>query len=215
MKVQLALAAALLSLSLPCAWTQGNALAAKAATLAEADQPTASVANGEKHPISSAGPSYVISPEDMLHISVWKEPELTLTLPVRSDGMISLPLVDDVPAAGLTPMQLAGVLSQKLRKYINAPRVTVVVTQIKPQRVYVLGEVLHTGPVSLVPNMTVLQALATAGLSQFANTKAIYLLRIDSNGQQQKIAFNYRQVIRGEDVTQNIPLKQGDTIVVP
>lgn len=168
----------------------------------------------ENHPISEAGPTYVIGTEDMLHVAVWKEPELTMTLPVRSDGMISLPLVNDVPAAGLTPMQLAGVLTEKLRKYLEAPRVTVIVTQIKPQRVYALGEVSHTGPISLLPNMTILQAIATAGLTPFANTKGIYLLRTDK-GRQQKIAFNYRRVIRGADPSQNITLKPGDTIVVP
>ena len=165
-------------------------------------------------PISSeVGASYVIGAEDNLHVAVWKEPELTMTVAVRWDGMISLPLINDVPAAGLTPMQLAGVLREKLRRYVEAPRVTVVVTQTRPQRVYALGEVSHSGPIALIPNMTILQALATAGLSPFANTKGIYLLRID-RGQQQKIPFNYRQVIKG-NLKQNIPLKPGDTIVVP
>jgi polysaccharide export outer membrane protein len=214
MKRQLALTTALLTLTLAAAWAQQTALATKGAPLEGADRTTDIVPNSDKHPISGAGLSYVISAEDMLYIAVWKEPDLTITVPVRSDGMISLPLVNDVPAAGLTPMQLAGVLTEQLKKYLAAPRVTVVVTQIKPQRVYVLGEVLHTGPISLLPNMTVLQALATAGLSPFANTKGIYLLRTD-RGQQQKIAFNYRHVIKGADIAQNIPLKPGDTIVVP
>ncbi len=214
MKAQLALTIALLMVALEGAWAQDTAFATNHAP-AEADKATDTIPNSQMHPVSGAGPSYVIGADDVLYISVWKEPELTLTLPVRSDGMISVPLVDDVPAAGLTPMQLAGVLSQKLRRYLTAPRVTVVVTQIKPQRVYVLGEVGHTGPISLLPNMTVLQALATAGPTQFANTKAIYLLRTDENGVQQKIAFNYKHVIKGGDVAQNIPLKAGDTIVVP
>jgi len=214
MKSQLALVIALLTLALGGAWAQETAVATNRSPMEAVDKTTDPVPNSEKHPVSGAGPSYVISAEDMLYISVWKEPDLTLTLPVRSDGMISLPLVDDVPAAGLTPMQLAGVLTEKLRKYLNAPRVTVVVTQIKQQRVYVLGEVLHTGPIPLLPNMTVLQALATAGLTQFADTKGIYLLRAD-NGQQQKMAINYRQVIKGGDLAQNILLKPGDTIVVP
>jgi polysaccharide export outer membrane protein len=180
----------------------------------ESGKASTEASSNENHPLSEAGPTYVIHAEDMLHVAVWKEPELTLTLPVRSDGMISLPLVNDVPAAGLTPMQLAGVLTEKLRKYLEAPRVTVVVTQIRTQRVYALGEVSHTGPISLLPDMTILQALATAGLTPFANTKGIYLLRMDK-GRQQKIAFNYRQVIKGGDPSQNITLKPGDTIVVP
>jgi len=160
------------------------------------------------------GPTYEIGPNDVLHISVWKEPDLTATLPVRSDGMISVPLLNDVLAAGLTPMQLGALLTQKLKKYVEDPRVTVVVTQTNSHRIYVIGEVGRSGPISLLHDMTVLQALATAGLTQFANTKRIYILRT-ANGQTQKIPFNYKQVIRGEEMSQNILLKPEDTIVVP
>jgi len=155
-----------------------------------------------------------IGADDTLHISVWKEPDLTNTLPVRPDGKISMPLLNDVQAAGLTPMQLADSLTEKLKKYLADPRVTVVITQMNSQRVYVLGEVLHSGALPLLPNMTVLQALATAGFTQFANTKNIYVLRT-VNGKQQKMAFNYKQAMRGDAVAQNISLKPGDTIVVP
>ncbi len=165
-------------------------------------------------PGSVAGPSYVIGADDTLHISVWKEPDLTATLPVRPDGKISMPLLDDVQAAGLTPMQLAAAMTEKLKKYIADPRVTVVVTAMNSQRVFVLGEVLHTGAMPLTPNMTVLQALATAGFTQFANTKGIYVLRM-LNGKQQKLPFNYKQVVKGEAIDENIILKPGDTIVVP
>jgi polysaccharide export outer membrane protein len=167
-----------------------------------------------KEPTSVAGPDYVIGADDNLHISVWKEQELTNSLPVRPDGKISMPLLNDVQAAGLTPMQLAASLTEKLKKFLADPRVTVVVTQMNSQRVYVLGEVLHTGAIPLLPNMTVLQALATAGFTQFANTKAIYVLRT-IEGKQQKLPFNYKQVVKGDDVAQNISLKPGDTIVVP
>jgi len=165
-------------------------------------------------PGSVAGPSYVIGADDTLHISVWKEPDLTATLPVRPDGKISMPLLDDVQAAGLTPMQLAAAMTEKLKKYIADPRVTVVVTAMNSQRVFVLGEVLHTGAMPLTPNMTVLQALATAGFTQFANTKGIYVLRM-VHGKQQKLPFNYKQVVKGEAIDENIILKPGDTIVVP
>ena len=167
-----------------------------------------------KEPTSVAGPDYVIGADDNLHISVWKEQELTNSLPVRPDGKISMPLLNDVQAAGLTPMQLAASLTEKLKKYLADPRVTVVVTQMNSQRIYVLGEVLHTGAVPLLPNMTVLQALATAGFTQFANTKNIYILRT-VDGKQQKLPFNYKQVVKGDDMAQNISLKPGDTIVVP
>ncbi len=162
---------------------------------------------------SSTGPEYVIGPEDVLHIAVWKEADLTATLPVRPDGKISLPLLDDVQASGLTPKQLAESVTEKLRKYIADPRVTVVVTTINSKRIYLVGEVLHPGATTMLPNMTVLQALSSAGLSQFAKTKGIYVLRTE-NGKQQKLPVNYRKLVKGE-IAQNYQLQPGDTIVVP
>jgi len=165
-----------------------------------------------KLPLPQTGPAYVIGAEDTLMISVWKEPELTETLPVRADGMISMPLLNDVQAAGLTPMELGTQITEKLKKYISDPRVTVIVTQINSKRVYVTGEVLHSGAMSLTPGMTVLQALASAGFSQFANTKSIYVLR-NENGAQKKFPVNYKQLVKGN--SQNLLLRPGDTIVVP
>ncbi len=164
-------------------------------------------------PASVGGPEYVIGPEDTLHIAVWKEADLSATLPVRPDGKISLPLLNDVQAAGLTPQQLAASVTEKLKKYIADPRVTVVVTTINSKRIYMVGEVLHAGATPLVPNMTVLQALSSAGLNQFAKTKGIYVLRTE-NGKQEKLPVNYKKLIKG-DVAQNYPLLPGDTIVVP
>jgi len=163
---------------------------------------------------SQAGPDYVIGPEDVLHISVWKETELTTTLPVRPDGKISLPLLDDVQASGLTPKQLAASVTEKLKKYIADPHVTVVVNQINSKRIYLVGEVLHVGAMAMLPNMTVLQALSSAGLNQFANTKRIYVLRTE-NGRQQKLPVDYRRLVKGEQIEQNYVLQPGDTIVVP
>jgi polysaccharide export outer membrane protein len=157
---------------------------------------------------------YVIGADDTLHISVWKEPDLTATLPVRPDGKISLPLLNDVPAAGLTPMQLKDSITEKLKKYIADPRVTVVVTAMNSQRFFVTGEVVHSGPIPLLPDMTVLQALSAAGFTQFANVKGIYLLRTE-NGRQVKLPFNYKEVVKGNHPEQNIMLKPGDTVVVP
>ncbi len=163
---------------------------------------------------ANVGSDYIIGADDTLHISVWKEPDLTETLPVRPDGKISMPLLNDVTAAGLTPLQLRDTITERLKKYIADPRVTVVVTGMNSRRVFVTGEVTHTGPMTLLPHMTVLQALAQAGFTQFANPKAIYLLRTD-NGKQQKIPFNYKEVVKGNRPEQNIMLKPGDTIVVP
>jgi len=159
-------------------------------------------------------PDYVIGADDTLHISVWKEPDLTETLPVRPDGKISMPLLNDITAAGLTPLQLRDEITEKLKKYVSDPRVTVVVTGMNSRRIFVTGEVLHTGPMTLLPHMTMLQALAQAGFTQFANPKATYLLR-NENGKQVKLPFNYKEVVKGNHPEQNIELKPGDTIVVP
>jgi polysaccharide export outer membrane protein len=193
-------------------WGQANAKAAEDPKPPADAKPAADKPQSE--PASVAGPDYVIGANDMLHISVWKEPELTEALPVRPDGKVSLPLLNDVVAAGLTPTQLADSITIKLKKYISDPRVTVVVTAMNSQKIYVIGEVLHPGSTLLQPNMTVLQALASSGFSQFANTKGIYILRSE-NGKQQKIPVHYRELLKGESINQNVVLKPGDTIVVP
>lgn len=187
------------------AWAQESSKAADQQATTEKSAP---------EPKSVVGTDYVIGADDMLHISVWKEPDLTESLPVRPDGKISMPLLNDVVAAGLTPTQLADSITIKLKKFISDPRVTVVVTAMNSQKIYILGEVQHPGAAILQPNMTVLQALASAGFTQFANTKGIYLLR-NENGKQQKISVHYRELLRGESIDQNLVLKPGDTIVVP
>lgn len=165
-------------------------------------------------PSSQSGSDYIIGPEDVLHVAVWKENDLTATLPVRPDGKISLPLLNDVQAAGMTPLQLAASLTEKLKKYIADPHVTVVVTTINSKKIYLVGEVLHSGATPLSPNMTVLQALSSAGLNQFAKTKGIYVLRTE-NGKQQKLPVDYRKIVKGERIDENYVLRPGDTIVVP
>jgi polysaccharide export outer membrane protein len=158
--------------------------------------------------------AYIIGADDVLSINVWKEPDLTENLPVRADGMISLPLLHDVKAAGLTPMQLGNDITEKLKKYLSEPHVNVTVTQMNSQRIYAMGEVQHPGSINLLPNMTVLQALASCGFTQFANTKGIYVLR-NENGQQKKFPVPYKKLIKGQGMDQNVTLKPGDTIVVP
>lgn len=160
-------------------------------------------------------PVYVIGPEDVLDVTVWKEPEVSRVVPVRPDGRISLPLVDDIQAAGLTPEQLAATVAEKLRKYVNEPKVTVIVTVINSQRVFVVGEVLRAGAFPLLPGMTVLQALASAGgFTTFANVKKIHIVRLRDR-KHIELEFNYRDVLRGDKPEQNIILEPGDTIVVP
>ena len=178
------------------------------------DNQAAAVNSKTAAPTTAPSPDYVIGPDDVLHISVWNESQLTEILPVRSDGKISVPLLGDVTAAGLTPTQLAASLTEKLRKYVTDPRVTVIVTAMNSQKIYVTGEVTRAGSMALTPNMTVLQALASAGFTQFANTKGIYILRVE-NGKQQKIPVNYKKLIKGQAMDQNILLKPSDTVVVP
>jgi polysaccharide biosynthesis/export protein len=175
---------------------------------AKSDKPAAAATEPD------APSDYVIGADDVLRISVWKEPDLSEMLPVRPDGKISMPLLNDIPAAGLTPLQLKDSITEKLKKFIADPRVTVVVTAMNSQRIFVSGEVLHSGPIQLLPHMTILQALSQAGFNQFANLKGIYLLRTE-NGKQEKIPFNYKDVIKGNHPEQNILLKPGDTVVVP
>jgi polysaccharide export outer membrane protein len=188
---------------------------------AQGDTPVADAPKTDKNKpaeppaVSQALPSdYVIGADDQLKISVWNEANLSETVPVRPDGKISMPLLNDVDAAGLTPTQLKDSITEKLRKFISDPRVTIVVLAMNSRRVFVTGEVNHTGPMALLPHMTVLQALAQAGFTQFANVKGIYLLRTE-NGKQSRIPFNYKEVVKGNRPEQNVQLKPGDTIVVP
>ncbi len=159
--------------------------------------------------------NYSIAPEDVLTIDVWKEPEISRTVPVRRDGKISLPLLNDLQAAGLTPTQLGAEIVEKLRATIVHPQVTVIVAQMSSLRVYILGQVTRAGAYPLVPDMTVMQALSIAGgFTPYANLKKIYVMRSE-NGASRIFPMNYKEVISGRKPEQNIPLKPGDTIVVP
>jgi polysaccharide biosynthesis/export protein len=167
---------------------------------------------------SSAGESddeYIIGGQDTLNISVWRENDFSGPVIVRPDGKVTMPLLGDMQAAGLTPMQLATSITEKLRKYVAEPRVTVVVTQMNSQRFYIMGEVGRGGAFPLQARTTVLQALASAGgFTALADTKKIYVLRKE-NGKEAKYPFNYKEVIKGNHREQNIIVKPGDTIVVP
>ena len=173
------------------------------------------MAADEAKKVATTDPNYVIGAEDVLDISVWKEPEVSRVVPVRPDGKISLPLLNDVQAAGLTPAQLTAQLTESLKKYVTDPQVTVIVKTINSQRFYILGEVLKPGAFAMLPGMTVLQALSSAGgFTPFAKMKSIYVLREES-GKKVKYPFNYKEAISGKNAQQDILLKPGDTIVVP
>jgi len=158
---------------------------------------------------------YVIGPTDILEIQVWREPTLSRTVPVRPDGKITLPLLDDIQAAGLTPLQLKAKLEKALAKFINNPKVSVSVQEIKSKKIYVLGQVNTPGEYPLRHNMTVMQALSLAGgLAEWADAGNIVIIR-NENGKQKRIKFNYKKVLKGKDLEKNIFLEPGDTIVVP
>ena len=164
---------------------------------------------------AAADADYRIGPQDVVRIDVWKEPDISRTIPVRPDGKISVPLLNDVQASGLTAMQLAGSLREGLSKYLTSPQVTVTVTEINSRRVYLTGEVNHPGALPLLPNMTVLQALSSAGgFTQFAKLKSIYIMRTE-NGKQVRHPFNYKEVVKGNLAEQNMLLQPGDVIVIP
>jgi polysaccharide export outer membrane protein len=210
MKVPILLAGLAL---LPQAHAQNTQGQASAKTQSQTTDPGVNTSNSAT-PTGQAA-EYKIGPQDVVQIDVWKEPEITRTIPVRPDGKISLPLVNDVQAAGLTAMQLAGVIREGLTKYLTNPQVTVTVTMINSRRVYITGEVSRTGALPLLPNMTVLQALSTAGgFTPFAKMKDIYILRIE-NGRQTKYPFHYKDVVKGKRQEENILLQPNDVIVVP
>ena len=162
-----------------------------------------------------ANNNFVIGNEDVLAISVWKEPELSRVIPVRTDGKISIPLIGELQASGKTPKQLQAEITGGLQSFISEPEVTVIVQEIKSLRFNILGHVQKPGSYLLSPPMTLVDAIAIAGgFRDFAKTKSIYVLR-DDGGKQVRLPFNYKQVIRGSHSDQNIQLQPRDTIVVP
>ena len=160
--------------------------------------------------------TYIIGADDVLAINVWKEPEVSRTVPVRSDGKISVPLAGEVQASGETPRQLEKELATKLQSFISEPEVTVIVTEVKSQKFNILGMVSKPGSYPLTNSATVLDAIALAGgFRDFAKQKSIYILRQNADGGQSRLPFNYKDVIKGKNSAQNIKLQPRDTIVVP
>ena len=165
---------------------------------------------------SVAGNDYVIGPEDVLQITVWKNDTLSRVVPVRPDGKISLPLLHDVQAAGLTSMQLRDKIARALSEFMPHPEVSVILTDVRSFRVSVMGEVQRPGVLLLRSSTTVLEAIAMAGgFRDFASPSKIVVVRKDPNGATQKIPFNYNKAVRTGEDQDNIYLKTGDVIVVP
>lgn len=160
--------------------------------------------------------TYLIGSSDVLAITVWKEPEISRSIPVRPDGRISLPLVGEIQAAGRTPIQLEQDIATRLQTYISKPDVTVIVEQINSEKFNILGRVIKPGSYPLSATTTVLDAIATAGgFQDFAKQSGIYILRPNAQGGQSRLAFNYKQVIKGNHSEQNVRLEPHDTIIVP
>jgi polysaccharide export outer membrane protein len=178
--------------------------------------PAATDATADEKRASHSDNSYLIGVDDVLAINVWKEPEVSRSVPVRSDGKISLPLVGELTAGGQTPLQLEQEITKRLANYISEPEVTVMVQDSKSQRVNILGMVVRPGEYLLSGSATVLDAIAMAGgFKDFAKQKAIYVLRPAADGTQKRIPFNYKDVIKGNHPDQNVRLLPHDTVVVP
>ena len=179
-----------------------------------ADPHTSGAPGLKSEPGGRATDAYVIGASDVLAVTVWKEQTLSGNLLVRPDGMISLPLLGDVQASGLTPLQLAEQIAAKLKKYVQDPNVTVVISQIHSKVVYMLGEVGKKGPIEMTPGMTLLEAISSAGgLTDYANSKKMYVLRVEA-GNHVKIPVRYKQALKGDSAF-NLVLAPDDTIVVP
>jgi polysaccharide export outer membrane protein len=160
--------------------------------------------------------SFVIGNDDVLAINVWKEPDVSRSIPVRSDGKISLPLVGEVQATGRTPLKLEQEIAARLKNYIAEPEVTVIVQQINSQKFNVLGMVNRPGSYPINNSATVLDAIALAGgFRDFAKQKSIYVLRQNADGSQTRLPFNYKEVVKAKNPAQNVKLQPRDTIVVP
>jgi polysaccharide export outer membrane protein len=156
----------------------------------------------------------VIGAADQISVTVWKEGTLSGGYLVRPDGMISMPLLGDVQASGLTCLQLGDQIETKLKKFLQDPKVTVILNTINSKFIYLLGEVGKKGSIQMTPGMTLLEAIGSAGgLSEYANVKKIYILR-DEGGKHEKIPVHYKEALKGDSAS-NIPMKAGDTIVVP
>jgi len=168
-------------------------------------------------PAANVKDDYVIGNGDELFINVWKEPDMTRAVPVRPDGKITLPLLGDVQASGLTPRKLEAELTKQMTSYVSNPSVTVTVQAVHSQKFNIVGEVAKPGTYDLSgPPSTVLDAIAMAGgLRDFAKSKKIYILRVKEDGSTIRLPFNYSQVIKGNNLDQNVNVQARDTIVVP
>ena len=153
---------------------------------------------------------------DVIRVSVWRNPELSVEVPIRSDGMVSVPLVDDVGAAGLTPRELKEVLTRELSQFVEAPDVTIIVLQMNSRYVSVIGEVARENRIPLTQDLRVLEAIALAGgFTTFADKGDVRVVRRQSDGSETEYLFDYNAYVRGRAPGTNVVLHPGDTVIVP
>jgi len=181
----------------------------------------ASPAVDAQHAYASAAaaipaPNYVIGPDDVLSVVFWRDKDMSCDVVVRPDGKISLPLVNDIQAGGLTPSELRDAVNAAARRFVEEPSVTVVVKQINSRKVFITGQIEKPGPYAINGPTTVVQLISVAGgLKEFTDGKRILIMRTDKAGRQVARVFNYREVLAGKNLEQNIELQPGDTVVVP
>jgi polysaccharide biosynthesis/export protein len=197
--------------------TASTALAqtSKPAATAQSVPPAAAAAAAPRATDPLVPPGYVIGPDDVLSIVFWKDKDMSAEAQVRPDGRIALPLINEVQAAGLTPAQLREKITEESKKYMEDASVTVVIRQINSRKAFITGEVSKPGTYPLTSPTTVMQLIAMAGgLREYADSKKIVIMRSE-NGKQTRLPFNYKDILEGKNLQQNIELKPGDTVVVP
>lgn len=218
-----------------CFFIAGSTIAMHGAPLRQASAEATSdggVASAKAKPVAGPGDSiptpakpaaadpengkYKIGPGDLLAINVWKDSEISRSMPVRPDGHISLPLIGEIQAAGLTASELQEQIEQRLQVFVSHPQVNVIVQEIRSRSFNIIGKVIKPGAYDLKTPTTVLDAIALAGgFQDFARVTKIYILRRAPNGSTQSVPFNYKQAIKGISINQNLELLPGDTIIVP
>ena len=199
-----------------CSFTATGQLAGQATAEDMAVNHASDAATRTAAAVSDSSAPYRIGADDVLTVSVWHEPDLSRTVPVRPDGQISLPLVGDITAAGKTAIELQGEVRAALAKFVKDPEVNVIVSDIRSQKINVIGEVTRPGTFPLTQSMGVLDAVAQAGgLRDFAKRKDIYVLRVMPDGKRVRIKYSYEAVLKGGKNAQEILLQSHDTVVVP
>jgi polysaccharide biosynthesis/export protein len=193
----------------------GSALAQSGRELASAKSPEAAPKATSAAVAAEPGPEYVIGESDTIHVNVWREPDVSQTVMVRPDGYISLPLINEIHVAGYTTTALQNVLTEKFQAFLTHAQVTVTVVDIRSKRAYITGEIVRAGGYPIVAPTTVLQLIAQAGgFTAYAKRGQIYVLR-QQGDKIDRFKFNYTDVVQGRNSKQNIPLRSGDTVVVP